>query len=173
MKVCVTGHRPSKLWGYDINKEEWTNLKNLFKTILYTLKATEAVTGMALGVDIVFAIAVLELKEEGFPVKLHCAIPCRGQQSKWPVESQRVYERILEQADEVTLVSDEDYKPWLMQKRNEYVVDLVDKVIAVWDGSSGGTANCVRYAEKKKKEVLWFKPQLDTVVPVINGLEVK
>lgn len=29
-----------------------------------------------------------------------------------------------------------------MQKRNEYMVDLADKVVAVWDGSKGGTDNC-------------------------------
>lgn len=26
-----------------------------------------------------------------------------------------------------------------MQKRNEYMVDLVDNVLAVWDGFKGGT----------------------------------
>ena len=35
-----------------------------------------------------------------------------------------------------------------MPTRNEYMVDLADKIIAVWDGSNGGTANCVKYAEK-------------------------
>ena len=55
-------------------------------------------------------------------------------------------------------MSDEEYKPWLMQKRNEYMVDLADKVIAVWDGSKGGTGNCVRYAEKCGKEIIRIVP---------------
>ena len=45
-----------------------------------------------------------------------------------------------------------------MQKRNEYMVDLTDKVIAVWDGSKGGTGNCVRYAEKCGKEIIRILP---------------
>lgn len=47
---------------------------------------------------------------------------------------------------------------WLMQKRNEYMVDLADRVIAVWDGSKGGTANCIKYAEKVGKEIIKIKP---------------
>jgi hypothetical protein len=27
-------------------------------------------------------------------------------------------------------------------------------VLAYWDGSSGGTANCIKYAEKKKKPII-------------------
>ena len=56
------------------------------------------------------------------------------------------------------MVSEEEYKPWLMQKRNEYMVDLADKVIAVWDSSKGGTANCVKYAEKVGKEIIRIEP---------------
>lgn len=45
-----------------------------------------------------------------------------------------------------------------MQKRNEYMVDLADRVIAVWDGSKGGTATCVKYAEKVGKEIIRIEP---------------
>ena len=69
-----------------------------------------------------------------------------------------MYNDILSKPDIVKLVSDEEYKPWLMQKRNEYMVDLSDKVAAVWDGSKGGTGNCVRYAEKCGKEIISIVP---------------
>ena len=32
-----------------------------------------------------------------------------------------------------------------MQKRNEFMVDNSDLVVAVWNGTSGGTANCLAY----------------------------
>lgn len=69
-----------------------------------------------------------------------------------------LYNDILSKADTVKLVSDEAYKPYLMQKRNEYMVDLADKVIAVWDGSKSGTANCVRYAKKCGKDIIKIQP---------------
>lgn len=78
MKICVTGHRPNKLWGYDITNKEWTALKEEFKRLLVARKCSEAISGMALGVDTVFALAVLELKAEGHNIKLHCAIPCQN-----------------------------------------------------------------------------------------------
>ena len=158
MKICVTGHRPNKLYGYNLSNPRWQRLKEHFKSILKENNCDEAITGMALGVDTVFALAVLELKAEGCDIKLHCAIPCRNHSCKWIKESVDLYNDILSKADTVKLVSDEEYKPWLMKKRNEYMVDLADKVIAVWGGSKGGTANCVNYAEKVGKEIIRIEP---------------
>ena len=45
-----------------------------------------------------------------------------------------------------------------MQKRNRYMVDNSDIVIAVWDGTPGGTENTVRYAEKLGRKILSFEP---------------
>ena len=36
------------------------------------------------------------------------------------------------------------------------MVDLSDMVAAFWDGSSGGTGNCVRYALKVGKKMVRF-----------------
>lgn len=77
MRICVTWHRPNRLYGYDIYNSQWNNLKHKFKKLLIKNKANEAITGMTLGVDTVFALAVLELKQVGYDIKLHCAIPCK------------------------------------------------------------------------------------------------
>lgn len=159
MKICVTGHRPDKLYGYKLSDPKYVKLKERFKELLIQNNCTEAITGMALGADMVFALAVLELKKQSYDIKLHCAIPCRNHSCKWTKSYQDLYNYILNKADIVKLVTDEDYKPWLMQKRNEYMVDLADKVIAVWDGSKGGTYNCVKYAEKKGKEIIGILPE--------------
>ena len=66
MKICVTGHRPNKLYGYNLSDPRWQRLKEQFKSILKENNCEEAITGMALGVDTVFAFAVLELKNEGY-----------------------------------------------------------------------------------------------------------
>ena len=158
MIISVTGHRPDKLYGYDLSDKRWQELKNQIKNTLKSNNCTEAITGMALGVDTIFALAVLELKDEGYDISLHCAIPCQGHSSKWPSKSKKQYDEILKKADKVVLVSDEPYKPWLMQKRNQYMVDLSEKVIAVFDGTKGGTKNCVDYAKKKNKDIILIEP---------------
>ena len=162
MVISVTGHRPSKMpakYGYNINSTRWNLLKQLFKNLLVQNNCTEAITGMALGVDTVFALAVLELKEDGYDIKLHCAIPCNNHSCMWPQESKDLYNQIIEKADIVKIVSNREYKPFLMQIRNEYMVDLSDKIIAVWDGSyKSGTANCIKYAEAQNKKVIIINP---------------
>ena len=158
MKVMVTGHRPNKLFGYNLNAPEYIEMKNRFKQCLVALHATEGISGMALGVDTVFALAVLELKNEGYPIKLHCAIPCLNHSSAWLQSSKEQYETILSQADEVVIVTKKPYSAKLMQIRNEYMVDRADDCIAIWDGSNGGTANCVAYIKKCQKHCYIAKP---------------
>lgn len=50
------------------------------------------------------------------------------------------------------------YYPEIMQKRNILVVDSVDKLLAVWNGTSGGTANCVSYARSCFKDIEIINP---------------
>lgn len=156
--ICVTGHRPDKLYGYDLSDIRYVELKDKLKKILIEEECTTAITGMALGVDTVFAVAVLELKKSGHDIKLHCAIPCQNHSCKWNKISIKIYNFILDKADKVTIVTDKPYQSWMMQRRNEFMVDLSDKVIAVWNGSKGGTANCIKYAQEQKKEIIRIIP---------------
>lgn len=160
MVICLTGHRPKKMFGYDLNHPGYIKLKNFLKDILVKYNCTEALSGMALGCDQVFAMAALELKKEGYQIKLHCVIPFRGYDKKWPQSSKDLYRKICNQADEITVVDPStDYKPYLMQKRNQYMVDHADMVIAIWDGSVSGTKNCVDYANKKRKDIIYLNPR--------------
>ena len=43
-------------------------------------------------------------------------------------------------------------------KRNEKMVDIADKIIAIWDGKSKGTYYTVKYAERTGKEVEIIMP---------------
>lgn len=158
--IAVTGHRPQSLWGYDLTEPHYKQLYNILFEKLKQYKPTHCMSGMALGVDTIFAYAVLKYKKEINPeCVLECAIPCRNHPCRWNKESQDRYSKILQKANIVTLVTDEEYKPWLMQKRNEYMVDKCDLLIAVWDGSKGGTGNCVNYAKKQNRTIDIIDPR--------------
>lgn len=188
--LAVTGHRPSKLpWGYSYNEHHWMKLKDVFKSFIVVNEIEDAFTGMALGVDTVFALAVLELKDEGHDIRLHAVIPCCMQYCKWESESVDLYFSILARADEIIGMSEQyedgfvslsivetsgnysfvvkstnesysqEYKPYLLRKRNVYMVDNSESVLAVWDGTCGGTANCVEYAYKSEKQVIVISPE--------------
>jgi len=59
--------------------------------------------------------------------------------------------------------NDPEYKASKMQKRNIWIVDNSDGLVAVWDGTPGGTANCVEYARNKSREtnkkIFYINPQ--------------
>lgn len=165
MRIEATGHRSNKLWGYDYNEPHYIRLMSkLRKIVLDSInndksEPLELISGMALGVDTLFAALAIELKLEGYNVKLVCAVPFKGQEGNWPQESKNLYHEILDKADEVVYVCDGGYAAYKMQRRNEYMVDRSDLLIAVWDKSNGGTANCVRYANRKIKDVVYLNPK--------------
>lgn len=51
MTIAVTGHRPDKLFGYNLNNEKYKALKNIMKGFLIGVGCTDAYSGMALGID--------------------------------------------------------------------------------------------------------------------------
>ena len=157
--LAVTGHRPDKLWGYSYKRPQYIALGKQIRDYILGSGHVHFITGMALGVDTIFALVVLKLKQQ-YPntYTLECAIPCRNHSCKWQSESVKLYHEIVCQADTVTLVSDTEYTPHCMQLRNEYMVDHCDELLAVWDGSSGGTGNCVQYAKRKSVQIHQINP---------------
>ncbi|TIW05731.1 MAG: DUF1273 domain-containing protein [Mesorhizobium sp.] len=149
MIIAATGHRPPKLGGYGpaVRKD----LLNLAIDYLEAERPTSVISGMALGWDQAFAVAAVVC---GVPFT--AAVPFKGQHLRWPDESQRRFEWLLSEAATVHIVSDIPGDR-AMQKRNEWMVDRADKMCALWDGSWGGTFNCLRYAKKVQRPVdnLW------------------
>lgn len=52
-----------QLYGYKLSDTKYVKLKERFKELLIQNNCNEAIAGMALGADMIFAIAVLELKK--------------------------------------------------------------------------------------------------------------
>ena len=117
------------------------------------------ITGMALGIDMWAARIVFKLKETYPHIKVIAAVPCDKQYNKWPEKSQQEWKAVIQRCDDVHYVSNDTYTHWCMQKRNEWMVDNADYVIAVWDGTKGGTANCVNYAVKEGKQTTQLHPK--------------
>lgn len=162
--LCFTGHRPDKLGGYNYRTEQ--NLKMLLKLRALICRYIERrgvhtfISGMALGLDMWSAQIILSLKEKKYPhINLVCAIPCDKQYIKWSESDIQMWKDIVSKADFVHYVSEEPYTAWCMNKRNEWMVDNSSFVLSVWDGSSGGTFNCVKYALKRQRTTLNLHPK--------------
>lgn len=143
----ITGHRPNKLGGYKTPNATQTairaQLRNLLAHWLSVEPGLEVISGMALGVDQWWAEEAMELN-----IPVHAFIPFWGQESKWPAESQAIYRGLLSRCATVQ-ASANYYSAAVMQTRNIDMVNAANWHVAVWDGSSGGTGNCVAYMKSK------------------------
>ncbi len=158
-KTCAfTGHRLHKLpGGGNENSRERFELIDRMEIVIVTMiekmGVAHFITGMAIGVDTYAAECVLRIKNKYPHITLEAAIPCKGQEVKWNKKQQEKYHSILSLCDKVTVLQ-EKYTKACMMKRNIYMVDNADILLAVWDESPGGTGNTVKYALGLQKKGL-------------------
>ncbi len=81
-------------------------------------------------------------------MKLIACIPCYGQEKRYSEEDKKRYAEILKKADEIVYVS-EQYDRGCMFKRDRYMADNADTLIAYCKKTKGGTAYTVRYFTEK------------------------
>ena len=158
-KVSFTGYRPSKL-GFGVDDERCAALKQKIydniEVLIYS-GATDFYSGMALGVDMWCAQAVLELRKLRPEITLTAVIPCPGQDEKWSAADRALYRDTVAQCNNVICVS-RAYTKDCMFERNRRLVDMCDLLLAVYDGKSGGTHYTVEYAEKKGRKIIIIDP---------------
>ena len=112
---------------------------------LYDSGVRRYICGMALGCDMYFAEAVLELAERRGGVLLEAAIPCLGQDERWGEAQRARYARLLARCGRRTVLSHR-YTPGCMEARNLYMVEQSHWLVAAYNGSRGGTFNTIRLA---------------------------
>ena len=183
--ICFTGHRPDKLpFKYNYDSVIYQKLRGILRNKIVDIlndiidnkneKDIKFIFGGAIGIDqLAFSICE-ELKQEAkeydaCTIILEIAIPFEKQASKWYERDVDRYELQKQQADILTFVdtvegyefkgvSVGEYHPAKMMIRNRYMCDNSSIVIAVWNGSKGGTANAVNYAKKIGKEIIVINP---------------
>lgn len=158
---CFTGHRPEKLpWGLDEEDPRCAILRHSLDRELETLYHRgfrHFISGMAMGCDLYFAEAALKLKRTYPDLTVEGAVPCPTQADRWPEPSRRRWRDILDLCDLETVVQ-QHYDRFCMFRRDRYMVDRSAAVLAVFDGTPGGTQYTLNYAMDKKREILLLDP---------------
>ena len=154
MRIAITGHRPSKFNNdYDLTSPLILRIKEKLQGIIDEKKPTIIISGMALGIDTLWAKLAMENS-----IPLFAVIPCVGQEKVWPEKSRIVYNMLLQYASNKQVMQ-QKYTSSCMQERNIRMVDMCDLLIGVWDGTSGGTGNCMKYAKSIKKDIIIINPK--------------
>jgi len=148
MIVAFTGHRLKKVGNLE------DKIKGAIKAALTQLQPISAISGMAVGVDTWAAQVCTELQ-----IPFNAYLPFPQQAKVWPPHAWITWIELLREATSVHFISKAEYSAVGMQKRNEAMVDDCHLLVAVWDGSPGGTANCVEYAKKVGRRILYINPR--------------
>ena len=158
---CFTGHRPDKLpWGLDESDPRCLAIKRSMTRELeglYRRGYRHFISGMAMGCDLYFAEAALSLRKRYPGVTVEGAVPCPTQAQKWPERLRRRRRLILNDCDLETVVQ-QHYDRFCMHRRDRYMVDRSAAVLAVFDGTPGGTQYTLNYAMDKGREILLLDP---------------
>lgn len=160
MTVSFTGHRPDKIAGYSASPRgvEVALRKALAEEIkrLCEEGATTFVSGMAPGVDLWAADEVLRLRAEGRiggNVRLVLAVPYPNFERSFGAEWRPLYRSIEELADEEIFTS-QGYYRGCYHRRNDYLAERADVLLAYYEGAEGGTRYTIRRAEELGRRVV-------------------
>jgi uncharacterized phage-like protein YoqJ len=171
-KIAFTGHRPQKLPA----GAGRVALQEAISAALQRASAKYAethqlvvISGGAEGVD---TDAAREAAKLGIPYIV--AVPFKGQSSKWSPDAQATYEKMCKLADSKfaqllgkdcarveggTVILDEGgYEYAKYGKRDRWMVDHCDALIAVYDGSPSGTGRTYDYAKSVGKPIVRINP---------------
>lgn len=171
MVINGTGHRPfqfDKKTNKWISKLEFTNdngvlikgnSRELYDRLVDLASAwlrkhhevDIVIQGGAMGWDLALGRAALLEKRE-----MHFYVPFKGHGQDWKTFYKEEHNDLLASAHHVH-APDVPFSVKELLKRNEDMVNGADMVLALHDGSPGGTSSCLKYAESVKKphENLW------------------
>jgi uncharacterized phage-like protein YoqJ len=156
--------------GHALHQDSYLRQVEWKPTVDYHTLTHLAVSGVALGVDQDFCGVCARLSPE---LPYVAVVPFPGQEERWPKPSQTVYRAVLDHAVGVVHVSktqprDDDEAKRMMGERNDWICCVVDELVAVFDGSFGGTANCVRGYRRLGRQPHIIDPR-DYSVAVMPG----
>ena len=161
-RCAFTGYRPMKMpFGYDESCAQAQDFKKrLHDTIeiLILQGYKHMISGGAQGMDIMAAEAVLDLQKDFPDVTLEIAVPFEGQADKWPEGYRARWQRCIDQADMITVLSHR-YTKGCLYARNRYLVTQADLLLACYDGQEGGTKHTVDYAKRNGCRVCLIPPE--------------
>lgn len=171
-KVCaVTGHRPTR-FKFKYN-ENYAGCKRLKKRLhdqfilLYEQGVRRFLMGGALGVDMWSGEILLKLKEqpEYSDIELVIVLPHPDHDARWDKRNKKRMAFLRAHCAECITVGTGP-GPEGYYKKNRYLVDHADYLVAVYDGDGNvrsGTGQTVRYAEQQGKPVIQIHPDTGAI----------
>lgn len=144
---CFTGQRI-------IAEEELENVENaIYAEVISAIESgyQHFISGLAVGSDLIFAQTISQAIKEDSTIHLHAALPNRARERalmKTPETRE-----LLALCDDIYVAAEGSHSGMYV-RRNTYMVERSQRVIALYDGREiGGTAFTVRLAKKLNRDL--------------------
>ena len=147
--VAITGHRRfSNLRKKDV--QVW--IRSMSEMALWRFPDAVFITGGAPGVDLWAAEVWSEMGLDWCLIK-----PCADHGvGVWSDQLLKKRDELAKKAKKVKVLMPK-YRNGCLNKRNEWMVNKADLVLALFDGRQrGGTKHCLSYARQQNKRIIWL-----------------
>ena len=146
---CFSGHR-------DISYTEIPYIKRTIRREIEELIENGVIyfgVGGARGFDTIVSKEIIKMKKKYSQIKLIIVLPCGDHNIKWKLKDKIQYFFIKKKADKIKVLSPKYYNRCMLV-RNEHLVNNSSYLICYIRKSTGGTAYTLKYAEKKKLNII-------------------
>ena len=149
MKNCsFTGHRQIP----EAHSRALTDLVARAIAYAYENGCRNFYTGGALGFDTLCAREIIRFRLTHRDARLVLVIPCKNQADRWSERQVSAYEYTLAEANEIIYTS-EEYSADCMKKRNAFLAENCDIMIAYLGKARSGASQTVNMAKRLGKQV--------------------
>lgn len=159
---CIVGHQPANLpFGSNESDERCIRLKEKLKSAIEDQITNNAITRficpMNIGAEL-FAAEIIEgLQTEGKNITLTAMLPFELQAADWPEDGRERFFETVRRCNEEKLVQSH-YDDMCMANTAQFMTDVANCVIAVWNGKPGDVGITVQMAENKGIPVFQINP---------------
>lgn len=154
-RCCFIGHKPEKLHVSEESAKAWLSqqidqaIQDGFVTFI---------SGMAMGIDIWAGQLVLEKKASHPGIHLIAVTPYPTFSWRWSEEWKQAYTALWEAADHRVTIC-KGFQQEAFDLRNKWLVDHSSRIIAFFNGSSGGAFNTLEYAVSEGLEHIEYETE--------------
>lgn len=176
--IALIGHRPNMLAGYDLDIPFYRQLqKELVQYIKQASLSNDIVrchTGMSLGSDTIWALAILDAKQDHTitaTIQLVAHIPYVSQPDAWFDKHDKIrWEYIKTNADKIILTADISHYPVEEQKQHmskaiqqtqQELITCCDVLLAIYNGDTHSEVSHLITQAMAHKPV--FQIRVDTI----------
>ncbi|TGB04570.1 SLOG family protein [Halobacillus salinus] len=172
--IVITGYKPIEMGIFKPDDPKIEFVKETIKRRIAGLLdgglEWVLVSGQ-MGVEMWAAQVVLDLRENGYDIKLGVIPPFQDQEKRWPEDLQMMYEELTMTADFFKPVFNKEYEgPYQFKAKDQFLVEHSDGCLVLFDEETDGSPKFFLNKAKDQKEkadysILYITPMdLDETV---------